>query len=671
MQGTIAFCASGGAELVLDTGKAIPVPASLLHGALPGDRVRAALLPPRGGRRPAADVREILQRGPGQIVGIFHRAGRGGWVEPREPELFPYYLAIATQGDAGDAEEGDLVVAELSAPPLGGARVTGRILDVLGDPDDPRAEVAAIAYHHGLRLEFPEDVAREVARIAPEVQPEELRGRTDLRSEPFVTIDGEDARDFDDAVLVRRENRGALLRVAIADVSHYVHEGSALDREAAERGTSVYFPDRVLPMLPHELSSGICSLHPEVDRLVLCVDLHIDARGEVQESRFYEGVIRSHARLTYSEVWQAIEAGRPVRGAGDLRPMVDLCEVLNRRRRERGSIDFDIPEARVILDEHGEVQDVLRRERNLAHRLIEEFMIAANEAVARHFELAEHPTVFRVHDRPDPEKIRAFCELAGALGLHLRPEDADEPRKLAQFVQAMGERPGARALHALLLRSMKQATYDVENIGHFGLATEEYLHFTSPIRRYPDLLVHRLLRRLLRGRGPQRDEAKKALSDRLSDLAVQSSARERAALEAEREVLAFYRSRLMARHIGEIFEGNVVGVVPFGIFVELAAPFVDGLVHVQSLGDDFFQFNEEAQRLTGASTGRSFTLGDAVRVRVVDASVPRRQVTFELAPDGEERRHAAPRERREKAPAAEKRRRPRPGKRERRGRQRR
>jgi ribonuclease R len=334
---------------------------------------------------------------------------------------------------------------------------------------------------------------------------------------------------------------------------------------------------------------------------------------------------------------------------------VELCEVLAHRRRERGSLDLDIPEAQVLLDAEGETADVVRRERNLAHRIIEELMIAANEAVARYFEVRGEPTVFRVHDQPNPEKLRAFAELALALGLHLRTEDLSQPLGLARLAESLRDRPGARALHTLLLRSLPQAFYDVDNIGHFGLASTEYLHFTSPIRRYPDLLVHRLLRRLLRG-AARRGGAREELSEHLAELAAQSSARERAALEAEREVLAYYRARVMTRHLGEVFPGTVAGVVPFGLFVAVDRPFVEGLVHVQNLGDDFYEYNEETQILRGRRTGRTYRLGDPVQVRVVEVNLLRRQVNFELErPPGEPERkwNAGTGRRRRGRPSAE------------------
>lgn len=647
--GVVSFRANGSAELVTDDGVMFTVLARNLGGALPGDRVAAELLPSREGLRRAASVRAIIKPGPGQILGVFRKAGRAGFLEPREPELFPYHLAIA-RDEAHGAQDGDLVVAELHAPPHEGvSRVTGRVLEVLGAPNEPSVEVAAIAYHHGLPLEFPEAVLHEVDTVAMEVRAEERAGRVDLRDVPFVTIDGADAKDFDDAVSVRRLDGGFLARIAVADVSHYVRPGTALDEEALARGTSVYFPGRVLPMLPHPLSNGICSLKPEVDRLALVATLELDAEGRVLRESFCEAVIRSHARLTYEEVWEEIQAKRPLRGAGDPTPLVEVCKALNAQRRARGSIDFDIAEPRIVLGDDGDVVDVLRRERNLAHRIVEELMLAANEAVARFFSSRESPTVYRIHDAPDEEKVAAFAKLAGALGFRLRPGDTEDPRALSRFVEALGERPGARALHSMLLRSMKQAQYDVENIGHYGLAATEYLHFTSPIRRYPDLLVHRLLREHLRGRGVSkpRDERRKdggapprarrhethpyhELHERLSDMAAHSSSREREAMDAEREVIGYFRARVMSRHVGEEMDGRVAGVAPFGLFVEVAEPFVDGLVHVQSIGDDYYEFFEDTQRLVGRGSGRAFALGDAVRVRVDAVNVDRRQVSFGL-----------------------------------------
>jgi ribonuclease R len=650
IEGVLSFRANATAEITTDSGESYTVLARHLAGALAGDRVRAELLPAREGVRRAAAVREVVANGPGQVLGVYRRAARGGFLEPREPELFPYYLTIA-RADDDDAQDGDLVIAELHAPPSPGAtRVAGRIVDVLGRPSEPDVEIAAIAYRHGLALDFPADVLDEVEAIPTEVRADDRAGRTDMRDVPFVTIDGADARDFDDAIAVAPRPQGGFeLRVAVADVSHYVRERTALDGEALRRGTSVYFPGRVLPMLPHPLSNGICSLKPDVDRLAMVVTLAVDSAGRVGETRFYEAVIRSHARLTYDEVWHAIESRRTVRGVGDPGPLVRLCEVLMAQRRARGSLDFDIAEARIVLDDDGEIVDVVRRSRNLAHRIVEECMLAANEAVARDFGIRDAPTVYRVHDEPDEEKLVVFARLASALGFHLRPGEANDPRALARFVDGLGDRPGARALHALLLRSMKQAVYQVDNIGHFGLAAEEYLHFTSPIRRYPDLLVHRLLRAHLQDRGTARsaktskarrgrathdadpEAARESEVERLAQMASRSSARERTALEAEREVIAYYRARLMEPRVGEELDGQISGVAPFGVFVELERPFVDGLVHVQSLGDDFYEFFEDSQRLVGRETGRALALGDRVRVRVDEVSVARRQVSLSFA----------------------------------------
>jgi ribonuclease R len=464
-----------------------------------------------------------------------------------------------------------------------------------------------------------------------------MKGRTDLRASLTVTIDGETARDFDDAVAVKREDKGRIrLWVSIADVSHYVKPGSALDTDAYLRGTSVYFPDRCIPMLPEELSNGICSLNPSVDRLTVTAEMLFDKGGALLHASFYPSVIRSTARLTYTMVKKILvdkdlEAATTHRAlVADLQVMEELALRLMEKRNKRGSIDFDLPEPEIILDLQGGTSAIIRAERNLAHRIIEEFMLAANEAVASHLEGRHIPTLYRVHEQPDPVKLKDFQEFIHNFGYGFRmTEELVEPAEFQRLLEEAAGKPEERMINEVLLRCMKQARYAAENLGHFGLAAPCYTHFTSPIRRYPDLVVHRILKGGLSGRLKEKELEK--LATTLPDVAAHTSKRERVAMEAEREIVDLKKMQFMRDKVGEEFDGFITGVTPYGFFVELLEFFVEGMVHVSTLARDYYRYQEKQHALVGERSKEIFRLGDRVMVTVASVSLERKQIDFVLA----------------------------------------
>ncbi|AGC45046.1 ribonuclease R [Myxococcus stipitatus DSM 14675] len=541
------------------------------------------------------------------------------------------------------AQEGDLVKvrlgvgADLLDP---GKDLFGEVAGSLGKPGTPSPEVLGIAFSQGFSDEFPPEVMDEADRYAVKVSDEEARGeqRKDLRSMPLVTIDGEDARDFDDAVYVEEQGSGWRLVVAIADVTHYVRERSALDAEALRRATSVYLPDRVLPMLPERLSNGICSLRPDEDRLCMVADMTFDAQGQRRGYTLYPAVMRSVARCTYNEV-QDVLAGKDVPHRNEFKPhferMMALARALMKMRKERGAIDFDLPEHKVVLGKDGLPERMDKRERKDSHRLIEECMLAANEAVARFFQDEGLPTVYRFHGEPDPEKLSTFAALAQAYGFKLTIDDGVSSKELDAFISQLSGHPEQRALNQLLLRSMMQAVYTSSKVGHYGLAAEHYLHFTSPIRRYPDLLVHRLLKAhwARQGRKPsvamlEREE------ERLEDMAMQCSDRERAAMQVEREVVSFYAALMMKARVGEEFAATVAAITDFGFFVELDVEHVEGLVKAETLGPGS-KLDKQTHALVYPN-GRRVRVGQKLRVRLLSANPTARKIDFEaLQFDGE------------------------------------
>ncbi|HEY5974982.1 MAG TPA: ribonuclease R [Geobacteraceae bacterium] len=614
-------------------GEDIFIPARYLGGAMHGDQVEVRLAPGnREGRREGRVVR-VMSRAHSKVVGSLRLIGAGGLVTPSDGRQEVLFVPRESMGPAHD---GQLVVARISDYPNERQRAVGQVTEVLGWPGEAAADTLAIIRSHDLPDWFAPEVLAAARAVSQTISSDDLADRTDLQKIPFVTIDGETARDFDDAVAVRREGGGIRLWVSIADVAHYVRPGSSLDREAYTRGTSVYFPDRCLPMLPEELSNGICSLNPGVERLTMTVELLFDDSGDVRQSSFYASVIRSAARLTYTEVARMVVDNDPATRSqythlvADLDLMKELALILSARRTRRGSIDFDLPEPEIIQDLQGDTLAIVRSERTLAHRLIEEFMLVANEAVAGWLAARDMPTLYRVHEPPDPAKLNDFQEFAAALGYHFQggPEEVT-PASLQQMLEQVAGKPEERMINRVLLRCMKQARYAAENLGHFGLAAPCYTHFTSPIRRYPDLVVHRILKRALSsvvGRG-----APAQLPAELPTIAEHTSKRERVAMEAEREVVELKKVRFMADKVGEEFDGYLDGVTSFGLFVELVDFFVEGLVHIATLPADLYRYLEKEYTLVGERSGRRFRIGDPVRVRVAQVSPERRQIDFVLA----------------------------------------
>jgi ribonuclease R len=600
------------------------VPAAAVRPAMHGDRV---LVRVEAARRRGRIVK-VLERATARVIGVFRRGRTAGVVVPQEQRIT--VPIVVPRGADADATDGEMVVAEIVRWPGVASDAEARVTAVLGPADDPRVETEAVIRKYDLPVAFPPDVAAAARRMPKTVAPETCAGRLDLRALPIVTIDGAQARDFDDAVLVERLPTGFRLTVAIADVAHYVTAGSALDLEARARGTSVYFPDRVVPMLPEDLSNGICSLVPGEDRLAKAVRMTFDARGRMRTTSFHDAVIRSAARLTYERVRRALvdreEDVRRELGAlvAPLECAEALARLLTARRRERGAIDFDLPEAEIVLDPRGHAEAVLRIERSIAEELIEEFMLAANEAVARELARRRIPALHRVHEAPDTDAVAELARVLEGFGVRLRLDHGRvTPGAVQEALRRVAGRAEERLVNTIVLRAMKQARYAAEPLGHFGLALDCYTHFTSPIRRYPDLVVHRLLDLVLGQPG--------RVPPDLVAIAEECSRRERVAMDAEREIVQLKKIQLMRRRIGETHDGFVSGVAPFGVFVELRDMFVEGLVHVSALGDDWWEHREREHALRGRRTGRRFRIGDPVRVTVAGVSIERRQIDFALA----------------------------------------
>ncbi|PIV23544.1 MAG: ribonuclease R [Deltaproteobacteria bacterium CG_4_8_14_3_um_filter_45_9] len=599
-----------------------------LKEAMHGDRVVARIESIRKKGKEGSVIR-ILERKTRKVVGKFMRAKNYSYIIPEDERILQE--VFIPEGETKKARPNQIVVAEITQYPTERARPEGRITHILGYPDDPEVEPQIIIHKYDLPYRFTSAALKEAQNLPPASSSHETKGRIDLRGIPTFTIDGENARDFDDAVSIERERDGGVkLYVSISDVSHYVREETTLDNEAYLRGTSVYFPDRAIPMFPTELSNEICCLHPRVDRLTLTAELRYDENGERRGVQFYPSVIRSNERLTYTLVRKILVDGDSElkRKFKHLLPslelMADLCQKLRRRRTERGAIDFDLPEPEVILNLQGEAEDIIRAERNLAHQIIEEFMIAANEAVAHFMEEKGFPFIYRIHEPPKKEAIDEFRRFISHLGYKMKKDSDHSPKEFQRVLSDIRGRPEERVVNQILLRSMKWAKYSAKNLGHFGLASDGYTHFTSPIRRYPDLIVHRLLKRVLS------EKDVKIPEEVLANKAEYLSERERVAMEAEREILNRYRVRFMKDKTGEEFEGIISGVAAFGFFVELKDIFVDGLVRMTSLHDDYYQYHEKRYCLVGERTHKTFRIGDEVRVRVDRVDVERRHIDFGL-----------------------------------------
>jgi len=607
-----------------------------------GDRAvaRVSGIDARG--RKEGSIIEVLERGHKTVVGRYVAENHVGVLVPSDKRLSQDILI--PRDAAGAAKAGQIVVAEITEQPTRRSQPIGRIVEVLGDHMAPGMEIEVAIRAHDLPHVWPDVVEGEVSGLAPQVPEEATAGREDLRDIPLVTIDGEDARDFDDAVYCERVGKGYRLIVAIADVSHYVHPGTALDREAQARGNSVYFPNHVIPMLPEILSNGLCSLNPKVDRLCMACEMEVSARGEITDYRFFEAVMRSQARLTYTKVAaMLVDKDAALRKEyalllPHLENLYELYKVLNRARQARGAVDFELPETKILYNEQRKIDRIVPLQRNDAHKLIEECMLAANVCAAEFLVRRKVPAPFRIHAGPTPEKLAAVREFLSELGVQLGGGDEPGAKDYAKLLASLGERPDARLIHTVLLRSLSQAIYSPDNIGHFALGYENYTHFTSPIRRYPDLLVHRAIRGIVR-KQPIGDtlEAVQTLTDHLSMT-------ERRADDATRDVIRWLKAEYMMDKIGEEFDGIISGVTNFGIFVELAEVYVDGLVHITALGNDYYHFDPAKHRLLGERTHRTFRLGDPVRVKVMQVNLDEAKLDFELAGEpGRGARQEAPR----------------------------
>lgn len=623
------------------------LPPSEMRKVMHGDRVLASVTGvDRRGRREGAIV-EVLERRVHRLIGRFAMESGVSFVIPDDKRI---QRNILIPPDArGQAHDGQLVVLELTHAPDGRRDPIGRIVAVLGDKLTPSLVVEAAIHGHELPYEFPPEVLDEAGAVPLTVEPSMIAGRVDLRELPLVTIDGADSKDFDDAVYcesnrkgLRISNRsGYRLVVAIADVSHYVRPGTLLDQEASRRATSVYFPGFVVPMLPETISNGICSLNPKVDRMCFVCDMQVDKNGEVTAARFYEAVMRSHARLTYDQVWKAVgedDAQAQAEIGPNLLPHIRhlhaLYGLLAKAREKRGAIEFETSEVRFVLDNRGQVTQAGMQVRNDAHKLIEECMIAANVQAARYLLDKGIPAPYRVHERPPESKYADLLEFLKEFKLSMPPWSKVQPRDFTALLKKVRQRPDAALLESVLLRSQSLAVYTPQNAGHFGLALDAYAHFTSPIRRYPDLLVHRAIKHALSG-----GKAENFLYSQheMAALSLQCSERSRRAEEAEREVDERYRAAWMEQHVGGIFDGVISGVTSFGLFVELNQSKVNGLVHVTQLPHDYYHFDPIRKTLSGERRGTEFRLGDAVTVQVMKASMEERKIDFRLVEPGGDR----------------------------------
>ncbi|MCK4739469.1 MAG: ribonuclease R [Deltaproteobacteria bacterium] len=615
-----------------------------LRGAMHGDHVVARVEGSKPGGKRDGRIIEILKRVNKRIVGTL-RSIRGETIVIPSDERILDDVIISTEGLSkagfhGKELDGNIVEVEITKWPAKKLPPFGKIISVIGDPSDPNVEINVIAKKYSVPCDFPKDVLKETTGTPEKILTSEIEGRVDLRDLKLVTIDGETAKDFDDAVYVERKKSGYTLFVSIADVSHYVKENTALDTEAFDRATSVYFPGRCIPMLPEVLSNGICSLNPAEDRLTMTAELDFNASGELEGKKFYESVIRSKERLTYTTVKKILEDKDTELEktyssiTSDLALMKELALKLNVKRSKDGSIDFDLPEPQIIIDARGRVEDIIRSERNIAHRIIEEFMLAANRAVALSFKEAKVPAIYRIHEEPDKENIEEFKEFAGTLGYVVQ---GTGPKSFQRTLKHFEGHTAEKLINHVLLRTMKQAVYSDNNKGHFGLAFENYTHFTSPIRRYPDLIVHRLLKKILKKKYSTREVAR--MEEFLPAAASHTSTKERIAMEAEREAVGLKKAEFMKDKVGEEFDGFISGVTNFGIFVELKDFFVEGLVHITTLGDDYYHYLEKEHALVGEGTRRYFRLGDATRVILTKVDIEKRRLDLELAPEeGEEKR---------------------------------
>ena len=672
MEGSIQGHRDGHGFVVRDDGEAdIYLPPNEMRAVLHRDRVKARIVRHDRRNRPEGRVVEIVERPEQPIIGRLLQEG-GVWLVAPEDKRYGQDVLIP-KGATGTAKAGQVVVVDLTEPPSLYGQPVGRVKEVLGEVDDPGMEIEIAVRKYGVPHEFSAACVALARALPDKVRPTDRRQRVDLTDIPLVTIDGEDARDFDDAVYCEPARvgraKGWRLLVAIADVSHYVETGSAIDIDAYDRATSVYFPRRVIPMLPEKLSNGLCSLNPEVERLCMVCDMMITAKGEVHAYQFYPAVMWSHARFTYTEVAAILantrgpEAQRRKDLVPDLLNLHDVYRALLAARNQRGAIDFETTETQIICDDNGRIEKIVPRVRNDAHKLIEEAMLAANVCSADFISQSKHPGLFRVHEGPTPEKKEILRAYLKATGVGMSISDDPKPSEFQAIAAATKERPDAQQIHTMLLRSMQQAIYTPINSGHFGLAFEAYTHFTSPIRRYPDLLVHRVIKAIL-GKSryqlpvlPTPGEAHAKLARRLAArvkepsvkpkkasaeqqaweaAGLHCSANERRADEASRDVEAWLKCKYMREHLGEEYGGVVTAATSFGIFVTLDAMYVEGLVHITELGGEYFKFDEARQELRGERTGIHYAIGTRVRVQVSRVDLDGRKIDFRLVRDSDD-----------------------------------
>lgn len=609
------------------------IPPRALNGAMNNDRVLARINNDSSGKKPEGEILRIIIHANNKVVGVFHKNKDFAFVTPDDKRIGQDVYVM--KRNFNGAEDGQKVVVEITQWPQENRKAEGKITEILGNIGDVGLEILSIIKQNDLPLEFPEEVLVASQKVPKTIKKNEIEGRRDLRDRTVVTVDGEDAKDLDDAVYVEQvASDEYLLGVYIADVSYYVTENSVLDKEALARGTSVYLVDRVLPMLPERLSNGICSLNAGEDRLSMACEMHIDLDGKVLSYEIFPAVINVRHRLSYNIV-RGILANDQVLCSKytDVVPMVGkmdaLRKILQDKRAHRGAVDFDLPEQKVILDEKLHPIEIVQRIHGDAESIIEEFMLAANETVAQHMFKKQWPFIYRVHDIPSEEKMQDFAKLLANFNIKFKASEEVKPKEIQQAIKKIVGRPEERLITTVALRSMKQAVYQTENIGHFGLAAKYYTHFTSPIRRYPDLIVHRLLRSWMKNPKLKASETE-FLGDKLDNIAEHSSIRERAAADAERATVELKKCEYMADHLGEEFDGTISGVTAFGMFVELENG-VEGLVHISSLMDDYYEFYEERYALVGTHTGHVYRLGDKVRIEVLQVNISDVSIDFIMA----------------------------------------
>ncbi|WP_175615598.1 ribonuclease R [Piscibacillus halophilus] len=605
-----------------------------LMTAMNGDTVLVRVeTPSETGNRPEGIVVRIVERNNAPIVGTYQDNGRFGFVIADDKRI-PNDIFIR-EGNSGGAVDGHKVIVKITEYPEGRKSAEGEIINILGHKNDPGIEILSIIHKHGIKAEFDEETLKHANEVPDEISESEIGNRKDLRNEQIVTIDGADAKDLDDAVRVQKlDNGNYLLGVYIADVSYYVKEGSPIDKEAFERSTSTYLTDRVVPMIPHRLSNGICSLNPQVDRLTLGCEMEIDSIGDIVSHEIFQAVINTTERMTYVDVNAILDGDEELNQRYEplvpmFKDMHELAHILRRKRMARGAIDFDFKEAQVLVDDQGNPTDVVLRERGEAERIIEDFMLAANETVAEHFHWMDVPFIHRIHEDPDPGKLQTFFEFIANLGYTIKGSvDTIHPKALQGLLEEIRGSKEDLIVSKLMLRSMQKARYAPESVGHFGLATKFYTHFTSPIRRYPDLIVHRLIRTYII-EGDIGIDTQDDWKNKLPDIARHTSEMERRSIDAERETDDFKKTQFMSHKIGEEFDGIISSITNFGMFVELPNT-IEGLVHVSYLTDDYYHFDDKHHVMIGERTGNIFRIGDEVRVRVVDTNIEERVIDFEI-----------------------------------------